>query len=245
MKCHGCFSEESFILDSKEGSYICFYCGTVSQTPVYQELYPFLWAKYSNSNSNNCEQYFDERSSAITYNNSTYVRYFHFNEIIASITLTGPWICNTDMRIIREELKNNDILIPTKLQIQQACKNINKKYNVRRFSQKYSEKWIQITWRYSKIKPEFMDRDLVETLRSEFRKMVGCWEESKELLNNSKNSEKRKQWPNYSETIYRLIKKRHPNLVNNVRKWIPRLSKKKRKDLNPFFSRIFYLCGWN
>ena len=242
-RCLGCDSEENFIIDSHEGAYICGLCGVVDTTPIYQELHPNFWGKYSDIDFDTC---CPERDSRSKYGpGSTYNRYFHFNEILAEITLTGPWINIADMRIIREEMLNSGIIIdPTKSQIQNACKQINRRYKVRRFSQKYSEKWRQIKWRVAKRKPVEMDRETVQAIGLAFRQMSYCWDDAKHLLNGSKKSDDRKQWPNYCESMYWLVKKRFPNLLRNLKDWLPRLSKKKRNELKPFFHFVFYLLGW-
>lgn len=242
--CRNCQSTE-IVAAPSDGDLVCAECGVVRTTPMYFELHPFFW----NSRG---EEVLDGPDSGVgslskfgsIHGGSTYVRYFHFNEILASITLKGPWIPNSDMRILRQELTDRRIAEPTKQDIQLVCKAINKKYGIKRFSQKYSEKWIQVIHRYNGNRPVYFTGELVNSLRSAFRLLSNCWEDVNELLTGSKDPGKRIQWPNYSETLYRIIRKKHPELLPYIKEWIPRLSKRKRQDLKPFFKRLFYLVGW-
>lgn len=242
--CRNCLSTE-VVASPADGDLICGECGVVRETPVYYELHPFFW----NSRGDDVFECPDSGVAGSSkfgnfHGGSTYVRYFHFNEILASITLKGPWIPTTDMRILREELSDRGIGKPTKQDIQLVCKAINKRYGIRRFSQKYSEKWIQVINRYNGDRPVQFSNELVQSLRSAFRLLSNCWEEVSELLTGSKDPQRRIQWPNYSETLYRIIKRKHPDLLPHIKRWIPRLSRKKRQDLRPFFKRLFYLVGW-
>lgn len=240
--CKGCGGGETVVAPA-EGDMVCAECGIVRDVPIYQELHPFLWGSRG-GDSPFADSAGPQPLSRLVHGGSTYVRYFHFNEILASVTLTGPWIANLDMRIIREKLLSRQIAKPRKYDVQQACKEINAELGTRRFSQKYSEKWIQIIYRYNGQKPGDLSEEFISSLRRSFRLVSSCWDEVSDLLNGSRDPGKRKQWPNYFETLYRIIRYTHPEMIPLLREWIPRLSKRKRKDLKPFFKRLFYLVGW-
>lgn len=237
--CRNCGGSEK-VASPSDGDYICAECGAVYEVPIYAELVPFFWASRA--------AYGDDCHPVTTVSvgtGSTYVRYFHFNEILATILLTGPWIPNSDMRIIRGELTGEGIAKPGKSDIQSVCKKINKKFGIRRFSQKYSEKWIQIIFRYCGERPIDLDAETIESLRSGFRLLSHCWDDASTMLTGSKDPNRRIQWPNYFETLYRILRYKHPDILKKIKHWIPRLSKKKRRDLKPFFKRLFYLVGWS
>lgn len=238
--CRNCGGTEK-VASPADGDYICVECGAVYAIPIFAELVPFFWGSRAADTVDNTVIPANGLSMGT---GSTYVRYFHFNEILATILLTGPWIPNSDMRLIREELKGESLTRPSKSDIQSVCKTINKKYGVRRFSQKYSEKWIQIIFRYSGSRPEDIDPETVESLRSGFRLLSYCWDDASTMLVGSKDPNRRIQWPNYLETLYRILRYKHPDVLQKIKDWIPRLSKKKRRDLKPFFKRLFYLVGW-
>lgn len=148
------------------------------------------------------------------------------------------------MREIGIVLSDRGIERPTKADIQSACKYINGLYTVKRFSQKNAEKWIQIRWRYNGDRPEPMSFELRDKLRSEFRDLECRWLDVKHLLTGSNKSTTRDQWPNYHETLYKMLKYKHLGDLETYHPWITRLSKKKRRDLKPFFKRLFELVGW-
>jgi 5-methylcytosine-specific restriction endonuclease McrA len=235
-------STENLVLDSHSGSYVCTNCGTLDDTPIYQELHPFLWGVGSRSDC--CEVW---GSLSDSWGDTTYVRYFHFNEVLACITLTGPWIPNTDWRIIREYLQRTQDTRGgpvDKLAVQNVCKSINKDFGVKRFTQRYSEKWIQIKYRYDGTRPDFLNGQLIQDIRRDFRRIVRWWPQVKHLLVDRKNKTGRKQWPNYNETVHRIIKKRYRHLLPRSRQWVSRLSPKNRQPLKNFFKACFYLNGW-
>lgn len=227
-----------------DGDMVCMECGIVQATPIYMELHPFFWASRAVDGSSDCYTCPLSGKPGSYCGGSTYVRRFHFNEILACLTLRGPWIPDDDMQVIREVLQTNNIRRPEKQDIQDVCKAINKHYGVRRFSQKYSEKWIQIIFRFNGERPLELDNDVAESLRKGFSLLSSCWDDVSTLLAGSKDPDKRIQWPNYSETLYRIIRRKHPQMLAHIGRWIPRLSKKKRRDLKPFFNRLFYLVGW-
>lgn len=241
--CRNCGSDETIVAAS-DGDLVCAECGIVRDTPIYQELHPFLWgSRGDDAPLTGCDS--SPSLSRLVHGGSTYVRYFHFNEILASVTLSGPWICNLDMRLIREKLAARKITSPSKYDVQQTCKEINAELGTHRFSQKYSEKWIQIIFRFNGEKPENLSEEFISSLRRSFRLISACWDDVSSLLNGSRDPCKRKQWPNYFETLYRIIRYTRPEMIPVLQKWIPRLSKRKRKDLKPFFKRLFYLVGWS
>ncbi len=241
LRCRNCGETEK-VASPSDGDYICVECGVVYEVPIYQELVPFFWGSRG---TDRIDDYpVDLGGSSGNYGMSTYRRPFHFHEIVATVFLTGPWIPNADMRLIRSELENQVIDKPGKSHVQLACKEINKRFRVKRFSQKYSEKWIQIIYRCYGDRPGELPPHIIDSIKKGFRLLSNCWDDVSELLSGSKDPKKRIQWPNYFETLYRIIRYKHPEYLADLVRWIPRLSKKKRRDLKPFFKRLFYLVGW-
>jgi len=225
-----------------EGEVVCQDCGRIGDVPLYQELEPLLW-KSAPAYNDDWPTY---SRSGVRFGpgaDKTYLRYFHFNEVLASITLTGPWIDNHDNDIIQETLRANNIARPGKTDIQRVCRAINTNMKVKRYSQKYSEKWIQIIFRYCGDKPEELSAEIVDSLRQDFRLIESCWPAGRELLKGSRAKEPRIQWPNYNETMYQTLKRKYPFLLDVLKPWLPRLSKKKRRELRNFFNRVFYMAG--
>lgn len=238
--CESC-SGKRFVWDYAKGDVICEDCGVVSLSglPANDNHDRFSCSSAGNSGM------VREQPSARCITDPIYVRYFHFNEVLATLTLEGPWINNADFREIRNSLRTENISDPNRGDVQRVCQLLNKKYNVQRFTKKYTEKWIQVVYRYNGKRPPVLHPNLVEGLRNDFKTMVNRWTDLEKLLTVSKKrSEKRVQWPNYLETIYRLLKLRYPEMLEELRPWITRLSPKKRKELKSFFIKAFRLVGW-
>lgn len=222
---------------------VCTSCGVVQSVLCYQSQEGNYrgrdddWSDRGNGvfcSSGPCRQ-------LVSSSGSTYLRYFHFNEILAGITLSGPRINNADMRIIAKYLPDRGGSGRLeKSDIQNVCREINSENGVKRFSRKYAEKWIQIVWRTTGHRPPEIHPNVIESLQRKFRIMVSHWDDCKHLLPGSKNS-KRRQWPNYNETLYRMLKIEFPEVLKELEPWIPRLSEKKRAQLEPFYEKIISL----
>lgn len=238
-KCINC-GKEQFVWDYTQGDIICTNCGIVLSSSIFYDDH----ANNPHSFSSNCSDIPLETRSVKSVFGPIYVRYFHFNEVLATITLDGPWINNADYREIERTLKDRGVIEPTRGDIQSVCKSLNDKYGVQRFPKKYSEKWIQIVYRYCGKRPPHLHPTLIHKLRNDFKIMVSKWDEVQKLLLGSKKTHKRVQWPNYLETTYRLLKHRYRYILTELKPWITRLSSKKRKELKPFFLQLFKLVGF-
>jgi transcription initiation factor TFIIIB Brf1 subunit/transcription initiation factor TFIIB len=229
-----------FVWDYSKGDIICTSCGTVSNEALLTS--DFIdnrdgWSSGSNELTGSS-------GAPKSLSSPIYVRYFHFNEVLATLTLSGPWINNADYREIKRSLREKQIINPTRSDIQAICKHLNAKFGVQRFSKKYSEKWIQIVYRYNGKRPPLIHPNLIHDLRRDFKIMVSRWSEVERLLLGSKKTDKRVQWPNYLETIYRLLKRRYNTILPGLKPWITRLSVKKRKELKIFFENVFSIVGF-
>lgn len=239
-QCESCQRTE-FIWDVAKGDIVCTNCGVVSQAVIF-----FDDRAYDiGCDANGARVTLSSSVSPGSLFDPTYVRYFHFNEVLATLTLDGPWINNTDYREIKGALSRQHVTDPTRGDVQRICQSLNKQYSVQRFTKKYTEKWIQIVYRYTGKRPPEMSSYLINGLRNDFKTMVNRWAQVEQLLNvTKKKSEKRVQWPNYLETIYHLLKIRYPQYLPGLKPWIVRLSPKKRKELKQFFLKVFKLVGW-
>lgn len=229
-----------FVWDITKGDIICSGCGVVAYSALFSPPDPELFRRIPGRSS----VVHDQREPTRSLTDPTYVRYFHFNEVLATLTLSGPWINNADYREIEDALREKGLAGPSRGDIQAICKSLNEKYGVQRFPKKYSEKWIQIRYRFSGDRPPLIHPSLINKLRQDFKIMVSHWSEAKRFLLGSKKTQKRVQWPNYLETIYHILKRRYPDDLAPLRPWITRLSPKKRKELKIFFNKLFELIGF-
>jgi len=229
------------IIDSAQGCYVCQSCGVVSQVPIYQELSPFLWGSVGIWNPSICSSgEFDSARDPGSGPGKSYLRYFHFNEILAAINLKGPRIPNSDMRVIREHVRQEGIRGIDKPGFQRICRKINKTYHVRRFAQRYGEKWIQIGYRTFGERPPEMSPELIQQIQIIFRSLVRTWFDVRHLIKGSKKGEKRHQWPNYIVTINEILRRCFPRDWELYKDWLPLLSDKKLEELKPCFDAMFY-----
>lgn len=238
-RCELCEGKD-FVWDYSKGDIICTSCGAVMSSGIVQNDTAY---DYNVDTCHNDFHAYQDNARQSVFD-PIYVRYFHFNEVLATLTLEGPWINTADYREIKRMLKDRNIQRPTRGDIQGVCQSLNKKYNVQRFTKKYCEKWIQIVYRYCGERPPLMTHELINNLRRDFRIMVNRWNDVEALLNGSKKTDKRVQWPNYLETIYRLLKRRYPLALPSLKPWITRLSQKKRRELKLFFEKVFILVGF-
>lgn len=239
-QCNECKEYDSFIFDFSRGDIICTACGTVSPKTFFADDSAHVDSDRPNPTSSAASP----SRTAQSLSSPVYVRYFHFNEVLATLTLTGPWINNADFREIERALKESGKRKPTRGDIQGVCKHLNHKYKVQRFTKKYAEKWIQIVYRITGERPGELHPNLIRSLQRDFQIIASKWKEVEGLLNGSKKTQKRVQWPNYLETIYRLLKRRYPRALPAVKPWITRLSVKKRHELRIFFNKLFSLVGF-
>lgn len=245
QQCVGCAGVQ-FVWDYTSGDIICENCGIVCPDSITQDERAFAFFRApdgdfgaSFTNTHSTERTLKSSSDPI------YVRYFHFNEVLATLTLEGPWINHADYREIERMLQAWNIRHPVRGDVQRVCQYLNKFYKVQRFTKKYTEKWIQVVYRYNGNRPPMLRMELIHSLRMDFKALVQRWPEVEKLLTGTrKHANKRVQWPNYLETIYRLLKHRYPHALTGLKSWITRLSQKKRKELKVFFRQIFKLVGW-
>lgn len=238
--CKSGYSET--IICYSSGHLVCVQCGYVpNEMPIFQELTPFLWKSVNINNSDSSWNV----NNRLSNNDSKYSRYFHFNEILAAINLQGPRIPNLDMRLIRTEIQRTGINTVDKSRIQAVQRAIDKKYSVRRFSRRYGEKWIQIAYRVFGERPSKMDDSFQDEMKNLFKLLVATWPQVKHLIKGSKKDGNRWQWPNYTVTVYELIKRCFPQDYESYKSWLPLLSEKKLKELSPCFNAMFYLTGLN
>lgn len=240
-RCRVCASSyTNHVWDHETGDVICVDCGTVAPQTILSDTCPRGAAANAHWGGGPSTEFRSLSSGSF----SIYVRYFHFNEVLATLTLSGPWINNADFREIKRALKGSGIHAPTRSDIQSICKHLNSQFDVRRFTKKYCEKWIQIVYRYCGRRPPVLHPNVIRDLQRDFRMISQHWPAVEHLLPGSKKSTRRVQWPNYQETIYRLLKMRHPEVLSELRPWLTRLSKKKRKELKLFFNKVFTLVGF-
>jgi len=240
-KCLLCGSgySDTIVLYSS-GYVVCSQCGYIPNTmPIFQELEPFL---YKSVNLNNSDLSW---GSGYKSSVSGYSRYFHFNEIIAALNLEGPKIPNMDMQIIRTEIQREGLGRTDKSRIQRIQRKIDKKHHIKRFSRRYGEKWIQIGYRTFKERPDRMSAEFKTELRLLFKRLICTWPQIEHIIKGSKKDGKRYQWPNYTVTMYEILKRCFPSEFPLYKNWLPLLSEKKLKELKPSFDAMFYLTGLN
>jgi hypothetical protein len=238
-QCQGC-GESEFVWDIPNGDIICKTCGIVLSSGVQDDGSSHI--KPVNPNPS-CRLASETRSRKSLFG-PTYIRYFHFNEVLATLTLSGPWINNADYREIKNLLRERGQKNITRSDVQDVCRKLNSLFGVERFTKKYSEKWIQIVYRYNGTRPPDLHPNFIFALQLDFKVITSEWEKVEALLSGSKKTDKRVQWPNYLETIYRLVKRRYPSILPELKPWITRLSKKKRKELKAFFEMVFKVVGF-
>jgi hypothetical protein len=232
--------ENDFVWDVPNGDIICKNCGAVLSSGLQTND----WADDPTPSVCSSGVMGSEAESRCSLFDPTYIRYFHFNEVLATLTLSGPWINNADYREIKNVLRERGLTDPTRCAIQDVCRHLNLIFGVQRFTKKYSEKWIQIVYRYNGKRPPELHPNLIFDLQRDFKTITSKWVEVEKLLNGSKKTDRRVQWPNYLETIYRLLKRKYPDVLTGLKPWITRLSKKKRKELKLFFDKVFKLVGF-
>jgi len=235
--CKTC-SEKDFVWDHTQGDVICTACGSVNLSSIFSDDS----TNFSTFGSCSVAPSSTENRNRESWLGPTYVRYFHFNEVLATLTLSSPWINNTDFREIRKGLQARGITHPGRGDIQNVCRELNKKFGVQRFTKKYSEKWIQIVYRYNGKRPPEIHPEIIHELRRHFKMITQKWSDVEKLLSGSKKTDRRIQWPNYLETIYRLLKRKYPSVLKELKPWITRLSQKKRRELKLFFEKVFILA---
>lgn len=242
--CRECSADYSKqVWDHETGDVVCVECGTVAAQTILDSCGSHGSYNSSRSNGDPVHSAFRQQSVCSTY--PIYVRYFHFNEVLATLTLTGPWINNADFREIKRDLRRRGKKTPTRGDIQTVCKHLNKTFGVKRFNKKYCEKWIQIKFRYCGERPPVLHPNVIRDVQRDFRIISALWPNVQHLLQGSKKTTTRVQWPNYQETTYRLLKLRHPEVLPELAPWLTRPSKKKRKELKPFFNKVFTLAGFH
>lgn len=226
------------VLCERDGFYVCTDCGVICESvPVYQELPPFFYQSVRA----------DDTESSSTHGTS-YSRLFHFNEILAAYNLSGPWIDNRDMSVIRQFVLrriSKTQRVPDKTRIQLIQRKIDRKFRVKRFSRRYGEKWIQILWRTCGLRPSTMSNETVHELRRIFRNLLATWPYVRHLIKGSRKNRNREQWPNFTVTLAEILRRVFPEEWEQARPWLPLLSEKKLKQLRPCFDYIFYLADLN
>ena len=240
-RCPECKSSK-FIWDLSRGDIICSDCGVVLPFTIQSND----WTHDNTDRNISCGVAGRETESPKSFLDSTYIRYFHFNEVLATLTLSGPWINNADFREIKNLLVQRGLTHPSRSDVQDVCRKLNQMYKVQRFTKKYSEKWIQIVYRFNGKRPTEIHPNVIHGIRRDFRLISSKWEQVKTFLTTTKKGsidERRVQWPNYLETMYRLLKRRYPDVLPSLKPWITRLSKRKRKELKMFFEKVFNLVG--
>lgn len=247
-ECEICGALNDFVECVSSGDTVCFQCGSVCKTPLYQELAPFMWksvrvSDYLSSSLSDSSP--ESPSGTPRLSGRTYFRVFHFNEILAAFNLQGPPIPNTDMRLIREELeKEPQPIKPTdKTAIQRIFRQLNKKGRVKRFSQRYGEKWIQVSYRAMKARPPGISKELKKRIQGTFRAIESTWPRVKHLLKGSQKDKDREQFPNFTVTLYEILRREFPWLWEEYKEWLPLLSEKKLQELKPCFDGMFYYIG--
>jgi len=238
--CSGCSSKD-FVWDNTAGDIICTNCGIVLDSAIQTSDS----TDHDVSTSGSSGSIVNQTGSPKSIFDPIYVRVFHFNEVLATLTLTGPWINNADFREIRRALKYIGIEEPSRGDIQNVLRALNAFYGCTRFTKKYSEKWIQIVYRYCGSRPPELHPNFVRNLQRDFVQMASLqWSKIERFLQNSKRNKNRVQWPNYLETLYNLIERRYPDMLPGLKPWISRLSAEKIEELKKFFEGCFRLLNF-
>lgn len=243
---------DSFFVDNYEdGVVVCTVCGTIQQTPVFQELTPFYWSILRTG------QFYTGNYNPLNAT-SSYRHKFHWNEDDKLRRMVAPPVPKFNKDIIFAmmrsllvdafgSMENVDYSqVDFKKWVQKSCGEIDSQYGIELYSRKWGENWIHLVYEFTrgKVRPPIQTAEECLQFFEYFQQFQYAWPMCSHLLSGSKKGSNRRQLPQYRWIFRQLLITFCPHEFEKWRNWVHILSPKKETELDMFWRRVCYVNGW-